>query len=34
VERNGIAPFRWRLVLPWRRSGAALEVMELVPALP
>jgi len=32
VER--IAPFRWRLVLPWPRSGARLEVMELVPALP
>ena len=32
VERIG--PFRWRLVLPWPRSGAKLEVMELVPALP
>lgn len=32
VER--VAPFRWRLVLPWPRSGATLEVMELVPALP
>lgn len=32
VERVG--PFRWRLVLPWPRSGATLEVMELVPALP
>jgi hypothetical protein len=32
VER--IAPFRWRLVLPWPRSGATIEVMELVPALP
>jgi Domain of unknown function (DUF4893) len=32
VER--VASFRWRLVLPWPRSGAKLEVMELVPALP
>lgn len=32
VERIG--PFRWRLVMPWPRSGAKLEVMELVPALP
>lgn len=31
VERVG--PFRWRLVMP-RQSGDALEVMELVPALP
>jgi hypothetical protein len=32
VER--VAPFRWRLALPWPRSGAMLEVMELTPALP
>jgi hypothetical protein len=32
VERVG--PFRWRLVMPFPRSGAKLEVMELVPALP
>jgi hypothetical protein len=32
VERVG--PFRWRMVMPYPRSGAKLEVMELVPALP
>jgi hypothetical protein len=26
-----IAPFRWRLVIPWPRSGAKLEVFELSP---
>ncbi|MFP5329437.1 MAG: DUF4893 domain-containing protein [Alphaproteobacteria bacterium] len=26
-----IAPFRWRLVIPWPRSGAKLEVFELTP---
>lgn len=26
-----IAPFRWRLVIPWARSGAKLEVFELTP---
>lgn len=25
------APFRWRLVIPWARSGAQLEVFELTP---
>jgi hypothetical protein len=25
------APFRWRLVIPWPRSGAKLEVFELTP---
>lgn len=29
VER--IAPFRWRLVIPWPQSGAKLEVFELTP---
>lgn len=32
VERVG--PFRYRLVVPWPRGGAALDVLELVPALP
>lgn len=31
VER--VAPFRWRLVMPWPQSGAILEVFELVPAV-
>ena len=26
-----IAPFRWRLVIPWPQSGDALEVFELTP---
>lgn len=26
-----IAPFRWRLVIPWPRSGAKLELFELTP---
>ena len=26
-----IAPFRWRLVIPWARSGDELEVFELTP---
>jgi hypothetical protein len=26
-----IGPFRWRLVIPWPRSGAKLEVFELTP---
>ena len=26
-----IAPMRWRLVIPWPRSGAKLEVFELTP---
>jgi len=26
-----IAPFRWRLVIPWPRSGAKVEVFELTP---
>jgi len=26
-----IAPFRWRLVIPWPQSGADLEVFELTP---
>lgn len=26
-----IGPFRWRLVIPWPRSGAMLEVFELTP---
>lgn len=26
-----IAPFRWRLVIPWPRSGAKIEVFELTP---
>lgn len=26
-----IAPFRWRLIIPWPRSGAKLEVFELTP---
>ena len=26
-----IAPFRWRLVIPWPRNGAKLEVFELTP---
>ena len=26
-----IAPFRWRLVIPWPQSGAKLEVFELTP---
>lgn len=26
-----VAPFRWRLVIPWPRSGAKLEVFELTP---
>ena len=26
-----IAPFKWRLVIPWPRSGAKLEVFELTP---
>ena len=26
-----IAPSRWRLVLPWPRQGAKLEILELVP---
>lgn len=26
-----IAPFRWRLVIPWPRNGAKLQVFELVP---
>jgi hypothetical protein len=26
-----IAPFKWRLVIPWPRSGARLEVFELTP---
>ena len=30
VER--VAPFRWRLVLPWPQSGGKLQVIELVPA--
>lgn len=25
------APFRWRLVIPWARSGAKLEIFELTP---
>lgn len=32
VERVG--PFRYRLAMPWPKSGAALEVLELVPAVP
>jgi hypothetical protein len=31
VQRVG--PFKYRLVVPWPRSGAAVEVYELVPAL-
>lgn len=31
VERVG--PFRWRLVMPWPRVGAVIEVFELVPAV-
>ena len=27
-----IAPFRWRLVIPWPRSGSKLDVYELTPA--
>jgi hypothetical protein len=30
VER--VAPFRWRLVLPWPREESKLDVIELVPA--
>ena len=30
VERIG--PFRWRLVIPWPASGAALEIFEMEPA--
>ena len=26
-----IAPFEWRLVIPWPRSGSKLEVFELTP---
>jgi len=26
-----IAPFTWRLVIPWPQSGADLEVFELTP---
>ena len=26
-----IAPFRWRLVIPWPRNGAKIEVFELTP---
>lgn len=26
-----VAPFRWRLVIPWPRSGGKLEVFELTP---
>jgi hypothetical protein len=26
--------FRWRLVVPWPRNGAALEIYELVPSVP
>ena len=29
-----VGPFRWRMVMPFPRSGAKLEVMELVPSLP
>jgi hypothetical protein len=32
VER--VAPFRWRLVIPWPRTESKLDVMELVPATP
>ena len=30
IERIG--PFRWRLVVPWPASGAALEIFEMEPA--
>jgi hypothetical protein len=26
-----IAPFRWRLVIPWPQDGAKLDVFELTP---
>ena len=26
-----IAPFRWRLVIPWPQDGAKLNVFELTP---
>ncbi len=26
-----IAPFRWRLVIPWPQSGAKIQVFELTP---
>jgi hypothetical protein len=26
-----VAPFRWRLVIPWPQSGAKLQVFELTP---
>ena len=26
-----IAPFRWRLVIPWPQSGSKLDVFELKP---
>ncbi|GAA4814696.1 hypothetical protein GCM10023232_07800 [Sphingosinicella ginsenosidimutans] len=32
VER--VAPMRYRLVLPWTRSGAKLDVIELIPYVP
>lgn len=32
AERVG--PFRYRLVMPWPRGGAALDVLELVPVVP
>lgn len=32
VERTG--PLRYRIVIPWPRSGAALEVIELAPIAP
>lgn len=32
VER--VAPFRWRLVIPWPRTESKLDVMELIPATP
>ena len=32
VER--VAPFRWRLVVPWPNEGGALELYELIPVPP
>lgn len=32
IERIG--PFRYRLLLPWTRDGAKLDVLELIPAVP
>lgn len=32
VER--VAPFRWRMVMPWPRAGSKLDILELIPIPP